>query len=124
MEYEPRRRKVLGAILAGLCPRCRRGRIFAGAVRMNEACPHCRLRFGREHGYFTGAMYFSYGIGAPIVIAIAVVLTLLRQWLAPQISVYWIFAGSGVLFLPFAPMVFRYSRIIWIYFDRYVDPEQ
>src|SRR4051794_24811574 len=117
MDYEPRRPTTPAAIARGLCPRCRRGRIFTGSLRMNEVCPVCQLRFGREHGYFTGAMYFSYGLAAPIVVAIAVLLTLLRQWLSPQISVYWIFLASGILFLPFAPMVFRYSRIVWIYFD-------
>jgi hypothetical protein len=31
---------------------------------------------------------------------------------------------ATVAFLPFVPMVFRYSRVIWIYFDRWVWPEE
>jgi len=28
-----------------------------------------------------------------------------------------------LLFVPLAPMVSRLSRILWIYFDRKIDPE-
>lgn len=112
---EPRR---LAAIWKGLCPRCREGKVFAGAVRMNERCPSCHVEFSREPGYFSGAMYFSYAL------AIAVILVLL----AVAAIVLWgrplgqLLIVAGVLFLPLIPAVFRYSRILWIYFDRHFEP--
>ena len=63
----------LSALLRQLCPRCRKGRIFGGFVRMNPACPECGADLEREQGYFFGAMYFSYGFG---VVLLTVVQTL------------------------------------------------
>ena len=33
----------------------------------------------------------------------------------------WLVAVAGVLFLPLVPPLFRYSRVIWMHFDRMVD---
>src|SRR5262245_17317767 len=60
-------RTRLKVIAAGLCPRCRGGRIFRGRLAMNETCPACGLRFERESGYFTGAMYVSYILALPVI---------------------------------------------------------
>jgi len=106
------------AMRRGLCPRCRVGRIFKGRLTMNSACPSCGLHFEREPGYFTGAMYFSYAFAVPILAAFTVIL-----WLGPLRSrtIEWSVLAAGVLFIPFVPMVFRWSRIVWIHMDRYVD---
>ena len=41
---------------------------------MNAACPACGLRFEREAGYFTGAMYVSYVLALPVMaVCVAVV---------------------------------------------------
>jgi uncharacterized protein (DUF983 family) len=110
------------SMLRGLCPRCRTGSIFAGRFRINTQCPVCELRFGREHGYYSGAMYVSYALAAPIVIIIASILVLFHNWFMPQWSIYWFYLLTLILFVPLAPTVFRYSRIIWIHFDRFMDP--
>jgi len=107
------------AIWRGLCPRCRSGRIFAGSFRMNEPCPVCQLSFGREDGYFTGAMYVSYALAVPIL---GVILLVLSFWIFPTWQFHWVLSLAVGLFLPFVPAVFRYSRIIWIHLDRHIDP--
>lgn len=109
----------LGAILAGRCPRCDRGTIFARGLRMNERCPACGLAFEREPGYFAGAMYVSYGLALPIVFTLAMALS----FVFPSWSFERVIAVAAVLFLPSVPLVFRYSRILWIHFDRAVDPD-
>ena len=85
---------------------------------MNERCPDCGLKFEREQGYFLGAMYFSY--------LIAVVLITVLFWLVSvfmrDTSFNIALTLAVVLFLPFVPLVFRYSRIIWMHFDRTIDP--
>jgi Protein of unknown function (DUF983) len=84
---------------------------------MYAACPECGVVFGREEGYFTGAMIVSYIIGVPLL----AMLTLVVLW-----TTGWRFdlalLVAGVYFLPFVPAVFRYSRVIWMHFDRVVDP--
>jgi uncharacterized protein (DUF983 family) len=50
----------LWAIVTFSCPRCLQGKLFTGLVTMPDNCPVCGLRFEREPGYFSGAMYVSY----------------------------------------------------------------
>lgn len=85
---------------------------------MNERCPSCRIQFSREPGYFSGAMYFSYLLAVGVMLVLFLVLLLLmRGWPMMQL----LFAAV-ILFVPFTPAVFRYSRILWIHFDRHFEP--
>src|SRR5215510_4230595 len=54
--------KRLAAIFQQRCSRCLHGQVFATLFRVHEQCPLCRLPFECEPGYFTGAMYLSYGV--------------------------------------------------------------
>jgi uncharacterized protein (DUF983 family) len=107
------------AILGQKCSECGEGRIFAGAFRMNERCPVCGCKFERGPGYFTGAMYFSYGLGIPMTAAGV----LLVKWFYPSWPLHWVVLGVWAALLPLAPALFRYSRVLFIHFDRYFDPE-
>lgn len=84
---------------------------------MYIACPECGLVFGREEGYFTGAMIVSYMIAVPLL----AILTAVALW-RTSLRFEWALLVAGVYFLPFVPAVFRYSRVIWMHFDRMVDP--
>jgi uncharacterized protein (DUF983 family) len=113
-------RARLAAAAAGRCPRCGHGRIFRGRLAMHPACPSCGLRFEREPGYFTGAMYVSYVLALPVMaVCIAAV-----YLIAPQLSFEATVALAALCFLPFVPMLFRYSRILWIHLDQTVDPSE
>ena len=106
------------AIWKGLCPQCREGLVFAAALKMNERCPSCGIEFSREPGYFSGAMYFSYTLAVGVILVLFLALALvLRGW--PMIRLLLV---AGLLFVPFIPAVFRYSRILWIHFDRHFEP--
>ncbi len=111
----------LAAILRQRCPSCRRGRVFAGALSMHERCPECGVRFEREPGYFFGAMYVSYALCVLIVGGLAAVLalTVLRSW-----NPRWIVFPAGAIYLLLVPAVFRYSRIVWMHFDRFFHPDE
>jgi uncharacterized protein (DUF983 family) len=115
-------RNRLAAILHQLCPRCFTGKVFQGIVDMNERCLVCGLRFERESGYFTGAMYISYLISLVLLFAIFGVVWLLL----PHDSLFDIgllCLVSGLVYLPLVPLVFRYSRILWMHLDRKLDPD-
>jgi uncharacterized protein (DUF983 family) len=113
-------RAWLAAVLRRRCPRCRRGDIFRSGTVMNGTCPACGLQFEREPGYFVGAMYFSYLLS---VIFLAGMFFSLR-WLVPAWSSQWAALVAVVLFLPFIGMTFRYSRTLWIYYDRWAWPDE
>ncbi len=109
----------LRAALRGRCPRCRDGKIFAGILKMNERCPSCALLFEREPGYFTGAMVVSYTLGVPLLALLIGV-----AWFGLRLPVEWALLAADLAFLVFVPAVFRWSRVLWIHFDRTVDPER
>lgn len=107
------------AILRGLCPRCREGRIFRGRFRMNDACPSCGLSFSREEGYFTGSMYISYTIAVAGILLLA---GLLHLTVAPRWPLTGLLGLASLLFAPLIPASFRYARILWIHIDRALEP--
>jgi hypothetical protein len=82
---------------------------------MNDPCPHCGLIFQREEGYFLGAMYVSYTLGCFMVAGGF----FLGSWLKPDLGDLTIIAVVVGCYLVTTPWVFRYSRIIWMYFDRW-----
>ena len=111
------------AILRQMCPRCRAARIFrksifTGFPRMQERCPNCGLKFEREQGYFLGAMYISYGLALITIVALALLLWAVTPWSMQKVTVWAI-----LLFLPLAPTLTLFSRVLWIYLDRAIDPE-
>lgn len=85
---------------------------------MNDPCPVCGLVFEREPGYFYGAMYVSY----PIAIVILLTFYLIAQELLPDWSPQMVSLLVLVPYIPLMPLVFRYARAIWIYFDRWCTP--
>jgi uncharacterized protein (DUF983 family) len=111
-------------ILRQRCPRCRTGSIFRysifrGFPKMHDRCPVCDLKFDREPGYFLGAMYVSYGIGIVIVTLVAALLWFITGWWITKDTIW-----AVVLFLPFAPTITLFSRVLWIYLDQAIDPER
>jgi uncharacterized protein (DUF983 family) len=111
-------------ILRQRCPRCRMGvifrySIFRGFPKMHERCPVCELRFEREPGYFLGAMYVSYGLGLVMVALIAALLWSVTGWWITKDTIW-----AVVLFLPFAPTITLFARVLWIYLDQTIDPDR
>ena len=119
----PAKTSTLRSVLSQLCPRCRMGKIFRASIfrglpKMYERCAICGLKFEREEGYFLGAMYISYGVALAMITAFALLWYAIMRWPLEKNVV-----SAIIVFIPFAPIVSRLSRIIWIYFDRTVDPE-
>ena len=85
---------------------------------MNEKCPSCGIAFDREPGYFTGAMYISYALAVPIAATVA----LATSFAFPSWSFEMTIAAAFCVIALLSPLLFRYSRILWIHFDRSVDP--
>ena len=102
----------LAAIRDLRCPRCLSGRVFPRGWRqlhMYYACPECGVVFGRENGYFTGAMIVSYLLAVPLLALLTLVIWLITGWRFDLILLI-----ATLYFLPFVPAIFRYSRVIWM----------
>ncbi|MGA9899647.1 MAG: DUF983 domain-containing protein [Terriglobales bacterium] len=92
--------------------------IFRGFPKMHERCPAYGLKFEREQGYFLGAMYISYALALITIVGLAFILWAATLWSLQKITVVAI-----LLFLPLAPTLTLFSRVLWIYLDWAIDPE-
>jgi hypothetical protein len=87
---------------------------------MHEDCPACGLDFDRgDPGHFTGAMYVSYALAIPLL----TLLTSIEYLILPAWSLFRLVVLASLLCVPLIPWLWQYSRVIWIYFDRYFDPD-
>ena len=113
------KKSKLEVIAKGKCPRCHQGDMFAYGpfqytkfLTMHEECPNCRLRYELEPGFFYGgAMYFSYAISVALFITIFVVLNV--AFGNPPLYVY--VTVVVVVNLLVFPLIFRYSRILYLH---------
>ncbi len=114
---------TLAAVFRQRCPRCRLGTIFRysifrGFPNMRERCSVCDLKFQREEGYFLGAMYISFGLALVVIALIAALLWAITGWWITRATIW-----AVVLFLPLAPAISLFARVLWIYLDQAFDPE-
>ncbi len=86
---------------------------------MHECCDVCGLKFEREQGYFLGAMYISYGFGVALMAALVALLWLATGWRLEKLILV-----AALLLVPFAPLITVLARVLWIHFDRAIDPER
>ena len=86
---------------------------------MWERCPNCGLTFEQEAGYFLGAMYISYGLALVAILGLGLLLWAFTNWSLLRITLW-----ATLLFLPLAPTITLFSRVLWIYLDQAIDPER
>ncbi|HZY40447.1 MAG TPA: hypothetical protein VFF59_00445 [Anaerolineae bacterium] len=119
MTPSPRKLPRLPDVLWPRRPDCRRGAVYHGLMSMHERCAVCSYRYGRETGYFAGAMYASYFIAVPVLIVIFAVMSVtFAHGQTPAATL----GMSSVVFLLCVPGIYRCSRVIWMYIDRLFDP--
>ena len=118
--YDPARHGLFRRIVAVLglrCPRCCKGAVWRAPFRMHGSCPVCALVFERGSGYFTGAMYVSFGMGTLGTLPVWMWMLLAGASLGAVIAV-----GIGLVVL-LMPVSFHYSRVAWLHVDCYFNPE-
>ena len=93
--------------------------MLRGFGKMRETCAVCGLKFEREEGYFLGAMYISYGIALVAIAALS-----LLVWRFSDLPFDRIVLWGFILFLPLVLPITIFSRVLWIYLDRTIDPEK
>jgi len=111
--------------IKGRCPRCRRGKVFPYSIlslsfhKMNTKCPHCDFRYEVEPGFFFGSMYLNYGFS----ILIAGITGAGISHLFSNPTPWHFLTGISIITFLCAPFIFRFSRIILLYFLTFVDFE-
>lgn len=84
---------------------------------MYPRCQVCDLKFEREEGYFLGAMYISYGLALVTIAAFTLLLRAFTSWTWTRDIIL-----ALILFLPLAPLLTLFARVLWIYLDQSIDP--
>ena len=74
---------VFKRCLSSRCPQCGEGELFEAYSKLWESCAACELRYRREHGAMTGAMYLSAVITEVLAAALCVALFLFTDWSVP-----------------------------------------
>jgi uncharacterized protein (DUF983 family) len=101
--------RVLRRALAGHCPQCGKGELFARWGRLRERCEDCGLVYRRESGSMIGSMYLS-AIATEIVAAvISLTLFFATSWTVPTALA----VGLAIHFA-FAAWFFPRSMSIWV----------
>lgn len=107
------------AVSAGLCPRCRQGKIFKYSLynvrhfdEMYEHCPHCGLRYEIEPGYFWGAMFVSYALSGGVALVMGF---LIFYGLNDPGGWTYVIIICPMLVL-ITPVNFRLSRVLWLHY--------
>lgn len=110
--------KRLWAIMLQRCPVCLEGKVFKSLLGIYPNCPHCGVKYERETGYFLNAMFVAYTLGFLLLIPLAVLLYFLNA----SILLFTVIVSVFVIIV--WPLLFRYSRIIWMHADQVLDPRQ
>jgi len=79
--------------LACRCPRCGRGRIFSGFLKIADRCPVCGLDLGGEDAGDGPAVFIILFMGA-LVVALAL---LTEAWFSPPYWVHLVLWGPLIL---------------------------
>jgi len=108
----------LVAIIFQRCPVCLEGKVFRSFLGMHKDCPDCGVHFERESGYFLNAMFVAYVFGFVIFGPLALYLYFTG---VPAIPFSIIMVG---LLLVSWPLIFRYSRVVWMHVDQLIDPRE
>lgn len=116
------------------CPRCRRGPMFkdANAYRklslkhifdMHDNCPVCDQKYDMEPGFWYGTGYVSYALAVAVSVA-----SFIAWWVFVGISVddnrvLWWLVANAILLTVLQPWLMRLSRVIYIRFFVFYDPD-
>ncbi|MCB0711353.1 MAG: hypothetical protein KDD67_03395 [Ignavibacteriae bacterium] len=109
----------VSAIIRVRCPECKKGIVYAHGSQMNRLCPSCGIKFEREPGYFSGAIWIGVLLATPVALFTMFCLLWFFRDLHPAI------AGivASLSFIPLIPLTIRISRSIWMYLDHQMNPE-
>ncbi len=112
---------LFSSLLKMKCPRCRQGNVFnyqnpyllKHIGDMHDLCPVCKLNFRPEPGFYFGGAVISY----PLMILINVIVFLIYYFITGNVFDRPLLLMTILILatLLAAPVVFRYSRIIFLY---------
>ena len=107
------------SVFANKCPRCHKGKVLSisNPLKMStlldteKTCSHCNLKYEKEVGFFTGALYVSYAMMSGMFIVAYILQLTVLDWDTTNFALFML-----VLILLSFPFVARWSRVLWLNF--------
>ena len=121
-DESPAARSALAGIVGKRCPRCRRGAVFSSMWVMNDRLPDVWTRLRpRRPGLLhrRDVRQLCHGDTPDRPVNLDRVLDSQNLVALPP-GRCW----PGSLCFPLIPWLWQYSRVIWMHFDQYFDPEE
>jgi uncharacterized protein (DUF983 family) len=103
---------ILARSLRLRCPRCGKGAFLKHGVTTHVACEVCSLRFEREEGYWTGAIYVNL-----ITTQFLIVGTLFLLMFGTDLTLWWQIGILATLAVVFPTLFYPFSKSIWLGMD-------
>ena len=109
---------MISSLIRFKCPKCHEGNLFVNPnpynlktiATMPKNCDSCGQAFQPEPGFYFGAMYISYGLGVLLFMTGFFIMEIILK-----ISGYWFLGVYISALIVLWPIVFRISRVIYIY---------
>jgi uncharacterized protein (DUF983 family) len=111
-------RQLVAAVFRLRCPVCLEGPVFHDRFNAFGKCDHCGFYFSRESGFWAGSTYFGYGATIFLVGTVGFTLGFV-------LGLGWnttVLVAIIVVAIAFPLWFFRYSRVIWLALDLYLNP--
>lgn len=121
------KRSALYSILFMKCPHCHHGDLFGNAnpydimklSNMPKHCPVCNQAYYPQPGFYFGAMYVSYVMSVMIS-----VVAVISMWWFFDLGIYTLVLANAVLLILLMPVIYRYSRVLWIHMAVHFSKEE
>ena len=101
------------------CPACGRDALYQSAFKIKERCASCGLVYGREQGYFVGAIYINVMATEALILFVYLVLFFAFPVMGDAVYIV-LFIMAITLPLIF----FRLSRSLWLSIDHIISPRR
>ncbi len=113
---------LIAALLKMKCPRCRKGNAFKDTNpyhlkhvgEMYAFCPVCNLNYCPEPGFYFGGAIVSYPLMVTFNLLVSTVFYSITRDIFNHIMPLMI--TLTIASISIAPVMFRYSRVIFLYF--------
>jgi uncharacterized protein (DUF983 family) len=92
------------------CAVCGGGRLFSGWFRMAERCPTCAVRFSREEGFFTGAVFVNFALTEVVMFGWIAGVLIATQ---PDLDVGLLIGGCVAVAVIMPVVVYPWSKTLW-----------
>ena len=110
---------MLARALARRCPLCGGRPIFARWLVLAEHCPRCRHAFGREEGYWVGALIVNTG-ATQLCFFVVFLGGLWVTW--PDVPWTWLLVASLASIVACPLVFYPWAKTLWLWLDFALHP--